>query len=1263
MKKFVIIVITIFLYSIINGQLTYYQNKSVPDQQSGIIPEFSLLVEDNIQGNSVEKLLIYSFKGITIYDVSGSTADHETTLFLTSNSFGNYDKKTNEFIQNFPSFTPMVYDGNGTIYTFSVDFDLISIDILNNSFTTLANGTLISPLNHSLTKGFVRYDQADQTLYYGIEYYDAINDEHKSIIGAYETGSSYNAKLTLEGKVTDMAISPDMDRIYIGLVTPVSHHWKIVKKSGLNFSVEHDISLSLTNRPGLIMPCSINGELLMICCPLNENSLFTGCSIYILFDETSIRHKLIGSPAFMISAAEYNTSNGFFYFGHPSNDNGNNLSIYTWDDIGETLIHSSSMQTNGILYVSSNFPNDIIALDAQQMLVAQHHDIGRLINTSGSNHTYVSDHEGLYNLFHHVNVSSIDGYYVNSCIAGGFLKFSPGNDVQYTIWTGQALFDGFISPNTGRVYLFSEQYFENNRIYIYDPSGLGVPFEFMIEEAFLGCVYNSYSNHILISTRLNNNEVRVYSEDPNSLSLTLVQTLQTTSDFVGNMMITNDKVYVVSGARNGYDLYVDIFDAASYTLINSIDLTALGLGNEMHASIVSHFKKSNDILFLALGDDLSWAYDEYVLDSLPDPFGKGYMVAIKEDDSYEYIQTDVNNPVQLETSFETIPGDAAKTRAFIIPQNGQLYLTMVSYMPVSGLSVNTIAIPTPQGYGLIKAIEMEQDGTKLFVATNNSSQGYYSYLLHIYDMYSGSSTQIAAIDGKVISMKHFKEKDVLYVYAVKLDAANKQELTLYKYDLLDMSKAPDQVSLQNFNMFWDLEDQSFYRSDVIIDENSDRLYMPNGDHSNFSLIEDKFERLYLNPNHRLKSWICLPRLTMQGMHAVEALTGNIVPDLTSDDNANMLGRDPGSIAQVEIVNWVPTPGYWLPGDEPEDLTYTVSQAGYELFLDYESGGADYINLFGDRLARDATIDILWDNRENWTGYWIPEPQFPPEAFANYFGQISRIDAIDWFCVYTVPCAAKSISEHACWYCQHNARIDYGDMIKLTLFNDISNFQYNWSGNPPTSEEPLQTEYFTYDEEGDYAGLVIELDSTDNPLEMGAFVNDTCIGASVVLPDDSICLIRAYMDVATGEITFREHFDSTKSGTVNVESYTVLNQQTYIREKRRVDTREGYGTHYISFRDCTDYEPSLIPDRKTGMDCYPNPFNGSCTVDLFLATDTPVRIEVSGLTGRKMATIDDSYKMAGQYSLSWEPDRLPEGVYFIQLTTSDVVVTRKVVYAY
>ena len=144
-----------------------------------------------------------------------------------------------------------------------------------------------------------------------------------------------------------------------------------------------------------------------------------------------------------------------------------------------------------------------------------------------------------------------------------------------------------------------------------------------------------------------------------------------------------------------------------------------------------------------------------------------------------------------------------------------------------------------------------------------------------------------------------------------------------------------------------------------------------------------------------------------------------------------------------------------------------------------------------------------------------------------------------------------------WVCQGSPlNIKYGDMVKVTPFEDIIGFQWNYSGNPPDNGTTQGTTYYTYEEEPTYSTFVIELDSAgENPVEIGAFVNDTCIGASVVETTDSVVVLSAYLGENPGDsVVFEQYYGSEKSAGKRIKDYYVRTPSENKKQKRGVERK-------------------------------------------------------------------------------------------------------------
>jgi len=76
--------------------------------------------------------------------------------------------------------------------------------------------------------------------------------------------------------------------------------------------------------------------------------------------------------------------------------------------------------------------------------------------------------------------------------------------------------------------------------------------------------------------------------------------------------------------------------------------------------------------------------------------------------------------------------------------------------------------------------------------------------------------------------------------------------------------------------------------------------------------------------------------------------------------------------------------------------------------------------------------------------------------------------------------------------------------------------------------------------------------------------------------------------------------------------------------------------------------------------YPNPFNPTTQIAYAVPTASAVRLEVFDVLGRKVATLVDETKQAGEYTVSFDASRLGSGVYMYRMTTPKTSLTKKMV---
>ncbi len=345
-----------------------------------------------------------------------------------------------------------------------------------------------------------------------------------------------------------------------------------------------------------------------------------------------------------------------------------------------------------------------------------------------------------------------------------------------------------------------------------------------------------------------------------------------------------------------------------------------------------------------------------------------------------------------------------------------------------------------------------------------------------------------------------------------------------------------------------------------------------------------------------------------------------------------------------------------------------SKFGYKLCLKYDGTQPENKLLFlsGDLIQpNDATLELIGTNHENWVGYYLPVTQSPFDAIDDDIeSDLGIIKAQNWICFNENP-----VHENALWCCACNkgkVELRYGDMviIKTNNYVNIPGFQWLYYGNPSGDLDRPAAEYYQYMETADYTPIFIELDTTQNPVEIGAFIEDSCVGATTVIPNDTLLLISAYTEGLSGDIYFEEYYGSNKSYKPSIKEYYVKNKETKLKEKRIIHTDEHQDYYVISFNGEAENN-NEISDNTPWITCLPNPLQNQSTLRYFVPDAKFIQIVVYDLYGKQQNVLKQGNTTAGTHSIMCngkdsKGKLLPNGIYIISIEIENHKAQTKIV---
>jgi hypothetical protein len=311
-------------------------------------------------------------------------------------------------------------------------------------------------------------------------------------------------------------------------------------------------------------------------------------------------------------------------------------------------------------------------------------------------------------------------------------------------------------------------------------------------------------------------------------------------------------------------------------------------------------------------------------------------------------------------------------------------------------------------------------------------------------------------------------------------------------------------------------------------------------------------------------------------------------------------------------------------------------------------------------AGDRTPEWYPMDYENWIGYFLPYSQSTHDAFANVWDKLTFIKADNYTLI------RKWNSDEWWGAVSGPVSVDYGKSYIVGVTEDCTLI---WGSGEPTSPyERPKTLVFDYQEQADY--MPVFVDSTKALAgidEIGVFLEDECIGASVV--DGYPLFIPAYIEDEDstggkdyGELTFQVATYG-KGGKRSIQAF-VYNpaQNAFVQAPVTLD-RDSYAVVRLGTG-----EGAESPKEFALYQNHPNPVTTSTTISFIPSPGAESsEIKIYNIKGQLIRELEFSPPAGGSDSgfdeATWDGRdahgrQVANGIYFYKVTSGDKTAVKK-----
>ena len=106
--------------------------------------------------------------------------------------------------------------------------------------------------------------------------------------------------------------------------------------------------------------------------------------------------------------------------------------------------------------------------------------------------------------------------------------------------------------------------------------------------------------------------------------------------------------------------------------------------------------------------------------------------------------------------------------------------------------------------------------------------------------------------------------------------------------------------------------------------------------------------------------------------------------------------------------------------------------------------------------------------------------------------------------------------------------------------------------------------------------------------------------------------------------------------------------------------DGSSLQILRFTPTGVEENHILPSHLSLSQNFPNPFNARTTIQYSLPEKSMVSIGIFDILGRKIETLAEGMKLAGEHQATWDASGQSSGIYFYRIKAGDKIETKKMV---